>query len=408
MRSRSQGEEGAVAVLVAIMLVVLLGVLALTIDLGLLRDERTHAQNAADNAALSAAYAYCLALAGSPPRTHAEAVSTGTSEGTRIATAGENGYAASQVTITPPTMDVNHDWTVTIQTSSATYFAPAVVDGVGAALATGALAGATCDPGFASSPPLPALWAGGSCGDKTILLNGSKTVINGDVHSNDQIQVGGSSMKVNGRGTYVTSIKDNLPAKITWNPADSNPTATTTKTDPTGFPYVYADFLAGGKYHKLGNNKDHIFSWPPPATQVSGSRLKPGIYVTAGTIDLGSYAGGDNVTFISKGDQEPSIKFSRSGSAATPLTYTPFLDGFLAISFRSSSCDSGFGIDISGQHVNLDGTFYSPNSGIKWQGSSGFGGPLIGKYLTISGSDDVIKGGSPGTATSDPKVTLGK
>jgi hypothetical protein len=408
MEWRSQGEEGSVSILVAIMLVVFVSVLALTTDLGLLRDERTQVQNAADNAALSAAYAYCRELTSSPPKTHAQAVSTGTSEGTRIATAGQNGYTASQVTIVPPPMGVTHNWTVTIQTSSDTYFAPAAVDGAGGSLPTGARATATCDPGFSTNPPLPALWAGGSCGDKTILLNGSKTVINGDVHSNDQIQVGGSDMKVNGKGTYVTSIKDNTTDKITWNPSPSNPTVTTTKPDPTGFAYVYADFLAGGKYFETGNNKDHIFPWPPPASQVSGGLLKKGIYVTTGEIDLGAsvhgqdLVGGDNVTFISRGDGKKAIKFSKQHS-----NYTAFLDGFLAISFLDSTACGDFGIDVSGSNMNLDGILYAPNGGIKWQGQNGFGGPLIGKHLTISGSDDVIKG-SPGTAKSDPKVTLAK
>ena len=52
-------EEGAVAVIMALLLVVLFGFAALAVDGGLLANRRRDVQNAADNAALAAAWAAC-------------------------------------------------------------------------------------------------------------------------------------------------------------------------------------------------------------------------------------------------------------------------------------------------------------------------------------------------------------
>jgi hypothetical protein len=55
LKSRARDESGAVAVLVAALSLVLFGIAALVVDLGLARDVRRQAQNAADSAALAAA-----------------------------------------------------------------------------------------------------------------------------------------------------------------------------------------------------------------------------------------------------------------------------------------------------------------------------------------------------------------
>ncbi len=57
MMSRIRGDGGAVAVLTAVMAVMLFGIAALVVDLGIARDSRRQAQNTADSAALAAANA---------------------------------------------------------------------------------------------------------------------------------------------------------------------------------------------------------------------------------------------------------------------------------------------------------------------------------------------------------------
>lgn len=66
LTSRHDDEHGAVAVLVAVMSLILFGVAALVVDLGLARDTRRQAQNAADSAALAAANSLYLAGLANP------------------------------------------------------------------------------------------------------------------------------------------------------------------------------------------------------------------------------------------------------------------------------------------------------------------------------------------------------
>jgi hypothetical protein len=56
MLKRAEGETGAVAILIALLLVVLLGVAALVVDLGMLYHSKRQLQTAADAAAIAAAY----------------------------------------------------------------------------------------------------------------------------------------------------------------------------------------------------------------------------------------------------------------------------------------------------------------------------------------------------------------
>ena len=66
LRDRGRDESGAVAVLVAALSLVLFGIAALVVDLGLARDTRRQAQNAADSAALAAANALYLSGVANP------------------------------------------------------------------------------------------------------------------------------------------------------------------------------------------------------------------------------------------------------------------------------------------------------------------------------------------------------
>ncbi len=55
IRNRVRDERGAAMVLVAVSLVVLLGMVALAVDLGMLLEARTESQRVADSAALAGA-----------------------------------------------------------------------------------------------------------------------------------------------------------------------------------------------------------------------------------------------------------------------------------------------------------------------------------------------------------------
>src|SRR5262245_2032420 len=88
-------RTGIVVVLVAVCLVVLLGVVAISLDGGALLNERQHAQAVADAAALAAAtdlfYNYWFTQGLDP---------NGTAKASALATAAANGYANDGVTTT--------------------------------------------------------------------------------------------------------------------------------------------------------------------------------------------------------------------------------------------------------------------------------------------------------------------
>jgi Putative Flp pilus-assembly TadE/G-like len=73
--SRLREDRGAVAVLVAIMMTALLGLLAIVVDLGLAQDGRRRAQSAADSAALAAATQLSIDVFGAAKKTPADAES---------------------------------------------------------------------------------------------------------------------------------------------------------------------------------------------------------------------------------------------------------------------------------------------------------------------------------------------
>src|SRR5918999_2617999 len=85
----NRSERGITFILFALAIVVLLGMVAVGIDGGRLYDERRQAQNAADHAALAAAFAACTSTSTDPAVLLATAVAAG------LASADENGYDAN-------------------------------------------------------------------------------------------------------------------------------------------------------------------------------------------------------------------------------------------------------------------------------------------------------------------------
>lgn len=108
MRRLKGNEDGAVAVMTALLMVVVLGMTAIVIDIGMLYAERAQLQNGADAAAL--AIAQDCASAGPCPLTEAAVTTTAI----RLANANSNDGTSDAV------VDLSVDYTVTVRTSTRT------------------------------------------------------------------------------------------------------------------------------------------------------------------------------------------------------------------------------------------------------------------------------------------------
>ena len=103
-KGRSRARRGTVAVLVALLLPVIIGVTALGLDGGLLFLQRRQAQSIADAAALAGAYSMYGARISPPPR--ARRLQSARRTASRISssqvTQPQTGYVAVSVTVTQP------------------------------------------------------------------------------------------------------------------------------------------------------------------------------------------------------------------------------------------------------------------------------------------------------------------
>lgn len=355
-RSARRDEQGAVAIIVALLTAVFVGLLAIVVDLAMVRSERSEAQGAADNAAQAAAWAECQG------DTDGEASAAGSD------VAAENGYPGADID------RVGDRWRATIDSAVSPAFSPIITGGGNLETSVVAEARSSCRP----ATPLPALFAGSTtCGDKTFKLSGSNSTINGDIHSNDDITFGGTNT-VNGEGSYAGTPKD--ANKITWNPNSNNPQH---DPDPRDWPVSYqiSDYSTAGP-HKFVTNQLITESWLSSNGHYSSGVIEAGVYYSTKGVDLGSMQGATGtVTFVTP----KQIKISPSN-----VHLTPYADGLLLFSDYSEpgKCDD-WGIDISGSDTDWEGVIYAPKALVKYAGSNGstLSGSIVADTLELSGSN---------------------
>lgn len=360
--------------MVASSLLAILGIAALALDGGNVYRERGHLQNAADSAAMAAAYEACTG--GLNP------VGVGTS----IATA--NGYVDNGTTVSVVVAPEASFWRATIGAGNETFFGR--LFGLGR-LDTSATALAGCSLGGANGY---AIFAGSTnCGDITLDWPGSNTAVKGKVHSNDQVKVGGSGNSVTGDATLVDP--GGTPGAIPWS------------TDGVvGWPVSYdiLDFLrlaqgGNGSVEAATLAAGDIYVYVP-------GKLDLGDYAVGGVIPDGVYVAGQelvvsdsnlsgNVTLVSaptssNGDKG-TIDFSGSD-----LHLTPYWKGLLAFSDgrmndTATSLDNCVfpAVKMAGSNTTWEGVVYAPRGMIEYSGSSNstVNGSLIGNTVKLNGSD---------------------
>ncbi len=388
-------------VFVAGMLFVFIGVAALAVDLGLLQDERSDTQNAADLGALRAAWAAC----------------NGESDpaGAGISAIAVNGYSAANgdtVTVTSS----GSEWTATIDADIDSEFAG--VFGVNT-LGVQSQAVAECASGGGGGDY--AIFGGSEACQNTVDWSGSTTEIYGNVHTNNDLKIGGSSNDVYGDGTYVDSIDPpNHDDKLIWHPDVDNPTQL---AGPIGYPVDYdiADYAPGGavasvaaglgQYYNAGNNKIDM-GWldDQGLWNDATDTMADGIYYTTDDISLSASDINGTITLISDGGE---IDLSGSSHVLRPyddtglLAFTTYIKNPSKDKDHPSNCNVP-GIKLAGSTHDWEGIIYAPNAEVEMSGSSNttLEGSIIANTVKLNGSSLSITSNSDYGSGGDPVIGL--
>jgi hypothetical protein len=346
-------------VITASILVVLVGIAALAIDLSLAMAERRDAQNAADHAALSAAWAHCASE--SPLDAANESVVS-------------NGYTTSQLTLTNPDTG---QYGAAIASSSGVFFAK-IWTSSDIAVATSSVA--ECQVGSGSGYAIQTF---GDCGtDWGITFEGNDNLIEGGVHTDYIFTIPGENNTFDGAVTYGEAPLG--PTHVTTNFLYGPPTLS---GSAVGDPYA-------------GLSPAYYQSLAPPNSNgkiESGDIPGPGVYWTSGEIvlkDLGTPANPLAVTLVAGGP----ITLGEN------LYLEPYIDNILAFTYwNDGSPCSNIGIKVNSQPNFMSGIMYARRSGIEWSGDTwkelnpgslvAWRVVLNGNFTKIVGLD--LSGGAP-------------
>ena len=402
MITRTRDERGAAAILVAVSLLLLVGFAALAIDGGLGFDQRRGTQNAADNAALAAAWEACN------PRDAAAPDPVGSA----LVVAAENGYDDKdpEVVVTVNALDTTEYEVIIQRVNDTTFAAP----GVGAETLTVVSEGvATCEQeaflgGYAIFAGADACPSGGAI---ELDLTGSTKTINGGIFSNGDLKINGPNTTINGNIEYRGTFNSNAGVSaeqyfgspktypLTLDIADFRPGGTRQAADPSHYffsaPSVGIDngwMTSNG--HATGNNSNIVIT-------------QPGIYYSPKTgnnaIELKgvSTANGVAVTFVSEGEMHIIGDADITGYASViESAYSPLI--LFSNASTAPSCSTN-AIQFSGSSMTWTGLIYAPNGEVQMSASSTdatVNGSIIAYSVNISGSNFEINwvdapGGSP-------------
>ncbi|MDJ0663116.1 MAG: pilus assembly protein TadG-related protein [Acidimicrobiia bacterium] len=376
---KGPSEEGAVLVTVTVSLVVLLMLSALAVDIGMVMVARRAVQNAADHAALSAAWADCH---GNDPTTAAQTATI------------RNGHTAGDLTLTEPS---SGEWEASVGDDVALGFAQLL--GL-STLSVNANAAAACTGASSASTSIFAL--GDNCsnwGKDQIDISGSNQTIYGGVHSNDGIRIGGSS---NDFGTTNPPVDTVTYVDYFTNGGGGNtfdtgyPQSITPQSSPVNFEL--ADYQPGSSNATAAGSEYYYRNG-----DIDGSYIESrgdGLYYAKGNIKLDKTITAD-VTLVAEG----FIEFS-----ASDQELNPYVDGLLAFGAQPYSgveqCDK-FVVNMGGSSNEWTGIIYGPNGLIEFNGSDNttVTGSLIGYSVRLNGSNITIDSGGSGLPP-DFKVQL--
>jgi len=381
--ARGSRESGQMLILFVLALGVLMGFMAMSLDVGMIFVERRSQQNAADAAALAAV----AELPDSPSAAVAAAYDW----------ANRNGYSSADgatVTVNTPYQGDPNAIEVIIEEDQPFIFA--LVLGLDSADVS-ARAVASRDPGSAYQPAIFAASTG--CADpKEVETSSADIDVDGGIISNGSVKMTGSDIVVEGSLTYICD-----------DPLLNNGTFTgglNQVTDPVDWPryFVYADFACDFQHNEA--NQPWLInptSAPSLYDDPASGALKPGVYCHNADINVSQGATG-NVTFVSKKGvyfsggpynltayQHDVVIFSEKKSTYVPCTGNPNL------------CADDAAVHISSNGFTWDGIIFALKGKIQFSSSSIFSpsGGVWGDTVKISASSGSI------TAMIDSEPSLG-
>ena len=381
MRKNRRREVGQAVALFALAMFVLLAFGALAIDGGRLYVESRRTQNAVDNAALAAARAMCLG------ENHTTAA---------LQLANENGYdndgVGDIVTVNnPPTSGPHSGDSEYIEVIIVSNFAGSLIQFFReGGLQVTVRAVGQCSPGAGEGHP--ALFAISETCPHTILWSGSLNSVEGGMHSNNDIEVGGQDNNLIGIATYVDTISAD-PDKITYDPPPpDNPLVSEVLEDPLLFEL--ADYAPGGSraayaqgmgQYRYCDCKMDIGWLEDNHYYDSGTGiLQDGLYYATGNIELSnSDMIGNAVTLVAEKE------LFLNGSNQNFSYYMDHLLGFAGKQFEipGNACGSAI-LSLSGSNNIYEGLLYSPGGEIYVAGSDiQVTGGFIGNTIALADSN---------------------
>lgn len=376
-------EKGAVVILVALSMVLIMGFAAMAVDLGIARQRSAQARNSADFAALAGAGVLKTGTAAEAEAAAREYVAKNDFSG-----------SGAQVNIPPTSGSRAGDATCVQVTTTETL--PTVFGGVFnvTTLDVASRATACASPGLGGDY---AVFAGSTTCPDAISFSASNRTINGGVHSNNDMKILSNGTVLNGSVTYLNG--DAPAGNITFNPATNNPRVL---EGPLEYPEIFAieDYAPGGakallaqsqlKYYNLGvleinpTNLTALLAYNPLTKTIA-----PGLYYTTGGMHLpGNGYNAAGATFVAA---DGDIQLNGNNFNFSP--WDP--DGLLLFANKEqTSCNSGNAvIKLNGNNHNWTGVMFAPRGPLDFSGTNvvaSLNGRLVAQTIKLSGSSQTI------------------
>jgi Flp pilus assembly protein TadG len=387
-------RRGTVAALTAVLMPVVVGAMAVTLDGGLLYLQRRQAQSIADAAALAGAYALY------------NGSNFSTAQAAAISIAGQNGIKIGSSQVTQPQ---SGQVEVSITSTSPRYFS--AIWGSGSMSAT---ASAVAQGGSSSPYSTAAILVLNPTGT-SVAMSGTTSVsaVGGSV-----IVDSNSSMSVLSSGSAtITAPTLDLSGGIRYSGSNPNK-ATVTNTNQTPTPDPLASIPAPSTSGLTVQSNSMLALSGTSMTlnpgiynggiNLSGSAsltLNPGIYyINGGGINMSGSTSitGNGVMIYNTGSG--AINLSGTGT----ISLNPMNSGtYAGITVFQSSSDTAAGTMSGGSNISNTGTFYFPGAGLTLSGTSGvasMGAQIIAKNVTFSGTSGIKV--TYGTSVASKPVTF--